>query len=773
MSRQSAGEIHPRNGISNSVKPITEDNLQRDSGPIKSRSRKKHQLTFLKEQHMRFTTIRTVAALLATVVFTISCMDRPTIVTPPTTTVPHYNHILVLVEENQGYEQIIGNSHAPIINQLARTYGLATHYTGVGDPSAPNYVAILGGNTYGIADDNAYYTHTIRQPSLVDQLEGAGLSWKGYFQSMPYPGFKGLCFPVKCDGAPDISPLYAAKHNGFPYFAHIQQDARELRKMVPMTELDQDLQSGQLPNFSFIVPDQCHDMHGAPPFCVDDGTSGSVTDNFLVGQGDTYAGSLMKTITSSSLWSQGNNALVITWDEGDMATSRIVTIVITNHGPRGLQDGTPYTHYSLLLTIEESFGLGCLQHTCDARTVKPMVPLFAITKTAVTAPSDDTSVSSPPVRMDQMVVITSGTDVVPSGMCGGWSVVHSPNGTTGDNALGAVAAVSSRDVWAVGNQTTADSAISQTLIEHWDGTRWRIVPSPNDGVSDNFLLGVTAISSGDVWAVGNSLNSSHLSQVLIEHWDGTRWRIVPSPNPGSSGNFLFGAAAVSPGEIWAVGFSQDSAGSFSTLIERWDGTSWQTVKSPNPGSSSNLLYGIAATSSRDIWAVGQDLGASSPDETLLEHWDGSRWSVISSPATGRSSGALYGVAALASSSAWGVGNIESDGSPLQTLSEQQSAGNWSLVSSPNTSVGDNKLFAVSAVSPENIWAVGNFINADGNAQTLVEQWNGTHWVLVQSPSPGSGDNILGGIAAITANDVWAVGGYDNGNGTQTLIEHFC
>ncbi|HZU69056.1 MAG TPA: alkaline phosphatase family protein [Ktedonobacteraceae bacterium] len=290
---------------------------------------------------------------------------------------PRYNHVLVIMEENHGYEQIIGNPAAPIINHLAQAYGLATNYTGVGDPSAPNYVGILGGSTFGIADDNPYYLHTINKPSLADQLENAGLTWKGYFGGLAYPGYKGICFPVKCDGAPDISPLYAAKHNGFPYFAHIQNNPQELQKMVPITQLDIDLKADHLPNFSFIVPDQCHDMHGAPPYCVDDGKPGSVTDNFLVSQGDAYIGTLVKKVMDSSIWSNGNNAIVITFDEGNNAQSRIVTIVIANHGSRGLRDSTPYNHYSLLLTIEKVFGLGCLQNACDSDTIRPMVLLFA------------------------------------------------------------------------------------------------------------------------------------------------------------------------------------------------------------------------------------------------------------------------------------------------------------------------------------------------------------------------------------------------------------
>lgn len=328
---------------------------------------------------MKFSKILAALALLVIVLGFVVTAHRPASSTsvPAASSVPHYNHIFVIMEENHGYGQIIGNPAAPTINSLARTYGLATHYTGVGDPSEPNYVALIGGNTYGIADDNPYYIHTINNPSLIDQLEGAGLTWKGYFQSMPYPGFMGICFPTRCGGTPDSDTLYASKHNGFPNFARVQNSLQEQLKMVPETQLAQDLQNNQVPNFSLIVPDQCHDMHGSPPNCTDSANPGTAQDNLLVSAADDYLKALVNQITSSAMWSNGNNAIAIAWDEGNTAQSRVVAIVITNHGPRGLQDSTPYSHYSLLLTIEQAFGLGCLQNTCKA-TVKPMAPLFAL-----------------------------------------------------------------------------------------------------------------------------------------------------------------------------------------------------------------------------------------------------------------------------------------------------------------------------------------------------------------------------------------------------------
>lgn len=291
--------------------------------------------------------------------------------------VPRYQHIFEIVLENHSYEQVIGNPNAPRINALARRYGLATQSFGVTHPSEPNYVALIGGSFFGIQDDNAYdqttngVNHTIDQPSLAQQLEQAGLTWKDYQQTMPSAGFKGYDFG---------NGLYKSKHNPFLNFASMQNDPAELAKMVPDTQLFADLATNSVPNFSFIVPDQCHDMHGV---------SGCTDDTGLMQMGDSYVGDVVTTIMASQTWKEGNNAIVVTWDEDDFAASNlgccdanpggghIATIVITNHGPRGLQDPTPYNHYSLLQTIQDAFGLGCLQNTCDTANVKPMTPLFA------------------------------------------------------------------------------------------------------------------------------------------------------------------------------------------------------------------------------------------------------------------------------------------------------------------------------------------------------------------------------------------------------------
>jgi hypothetical protein len=155
--------------------------------------------------------------------------------------------------------------------------------------------------------------------------------------------------------------------------------------------------------------------------------------------------------------------------------------------------------------------------------------------------------------------------------------------------------VSKNDIWAVGRYN--NGSINRVLIEHWDGTGWTVVPSPNaNSTYGDWLSSVAALSANNIWAVGNS-GTPDSYQPLIEHWDGSNWTVVPSPNV--SGN-LSKIAAISTNNIWAVG----SNTSGETLIEHWDGSNWSIVASPDPGLISNSLSGIAVVSASEVWAVG-------------------------------------------------------------------------------------------------------------------------------------------------------------------------
>lgn len=332
-------------------------------------------------------------------------------------------------------------------------------------------------------------------------------------------------------------------------------------------------------------------------------------------------------------------------------------------------------------------------------------------------------------------------------VCAKWQTVASPNGKGSYSTFYGIATLSTSDIWAVGYTTPKNSYTAITLTEHWNGTQWSIVASPNAGTSNNILNAATAVSSNDAWAVGY-----RAKQTLIEHWNGNKWAIVNSPNPSVSENELDGVSAVSTKNVWAVGqYFDNNTGSEQTLIEHWNGSQWSVISSPNGSSSSNVLDSISVASANDIWAAGEYF-TSTATLTLIEHWDGTQWSVVSSP-NSTSYNTLRGVVALSATNVWVVGYHGS-----QTLTERWNGTQWSIVSSPNRQSNENFLYGVSATSANDVWAVGFSFPNSGIDQTLIEQWNGKRWSIVASPNPGPKGNLFRAVASIPGNkQVWAVG----------------
>jgi hypothetical protein len=330
---------------------------------------------------------------------------------------PLYDHVFVIIEENKDYGQILDPAAAPHIAGLAKRYGSAVQFYAEVHPSEANYVALLGGDTFGIHDDDAYYCkagserpqcdgakapgyadHTVRAPHLGDQLLAAGLSWKGYYESLPKPGaLDVVASDPSFDNGTRKTALYASKHSGFMNFADVQDDPHRAERIVGFDQLERDLAAGAMPNFAVIVPNQCNDMHGLHGDGVPSDCDGANRDD-LIRRGDAFAGKLVRRIQATPMWAgRGNVAIVITFDEGagksregccgvtpDAASNfgggHIPTVVITNHGPRALRDETPYSHYSLLRTLEDSFGITeHLGHAADRdHGVAPMAKLFAV-----------------------------------------------------------------------------------------------------------------------------------------------------------------------------------------------------------------------------------------------------------------------------------------------------------------------------------------------------------------------------------------------------------
>jgi len=360
--------------------------------------------------------------------------------------------------------------------------------------------------------------------------------------------------------------------------------------------------------------------------------------------------------------------------------------------------------------------------------------------------------------------------------CGQWNAISSPNATSYGDDLAGVAAISPTDVWAVGTYYD-QSGESHALAEHYDGTQWNVVPTANSGTSAASLRAIAAVSTNDVWAVGSTVGNHKFSKphTLIEQWNGTTWNIIPSPNRGSNkDNELFAITAISANDIWAVGFSFTYHYTALSLTEHWDGTQWSIVNSPNvKGASGSTLESVSAASSNNVWAVGYADGANNTNSTLIEKWNGMRWKIVSSPnVQGSTTDILYGAAAIVKNAVWAVGYDGNGSSPASTLVENWDGKQWGIVASPDAPGStESILIGIAAVSDVNLWSVG-YYTANGVSQTLTEQWNGTQWQVIASPDPGLSNTLYGVAVVPGTGDLWAVGISIQSLG-QTLIEYYC
>ncbi|HEV2374747.1 MAG TPA: hypothetical protein VGS19_21615 [Streptosporangiaceae bacterium] len=254
------------------------------------------------------------------------------------------------------------------------------------------------------------------------------------------------------------------------------------------------------------------------------------------------------------------------------------------------------------------------------------------------------------------------------------------------------------------------------------------------------------------------------------------WSVLPSPDL-AGWDSLRAVTATSATGAWAVG-TVTSGRTTSAMAQRWDGRSWRAARLPD-GTYHNVneLDSVAADSPRDVWAVGRSMGPThgmQPQTTLAEHWDGRAWSVVPTPVR-QDSPQFASVAALSPADVWAVGDVFNTSQPPygRTLTEHFDGRSWRAVPSPNPGPQDDSLDAVAAVSPNDVWAVGNASPALGVVLTLAEHWDGRHWRVVPTPNvPGSGFTVLESIAARSASDIWTAGFYDSNAGYGSLFEHW-
>lgn len=266
--------------------------------------------------------------------------------------IPVFSRIIIILFENKEFGSVIGNHQMPAYNRLAEQFTLLTAYYGLQHPSLPNYLALTAGQTFGI--NTNCETCFVDAANLATQIEKSDRTWKDYQEDMPK-----TCFDKSTTN-------YAVKHNPFIYFNDIRLDsARCEEHIVPLPQLESDIAVNNLPNFIWITPNMCHSAHDCG-----------------LDQTDAWIADWLPRLMASPVYDD-QTMIILTWDEGqgnhgccgyDPGGGRVPTVLISPLVKAGFQDDTPYTHYSLLKTIELSWGLDLLEHAGDPNT------------TAITAP---------------------------------------------------------------------------------------------------------------------------------------------------------------------------------------------------------------------------------------------------------------------------------------------------------------------------------------------------------------------------------------------------
>lgn len=369
-----------------------------------------------------------------------------------------------------------------------------------------------------------------------------------------------------------------------------------------------------------------------------------------------------------------------------------------------------------------------------------------------------------------------------------FAIQPSPSPNVQGDTLLAVTAVSSTDAWAVGYQNDNNLNDSRTLTMHWNGTAWKIVPSPNPGSTPNcqsantgnVLNSISPIASNDIWAAGFSFDctTAELKPMVI-HWNGSAWQVAPTPKLRTNDNSSFnGILALATDNVYAVGYTPAANGEVLSLIEHWNGQAWSIVPSPNVKNHGNILFSITANSPTDMWAVGSKTAPNVPVETLALHFNGSKWSIVPTPnvvTTGDlNQNTLLSARANAANDVTAVGFVlDGDNQREITLIEHWDGSKWSVVSSPNQSGAPgsaNTLTSLTVLSPTNMYAAGFFADQASVAQqqTLALHFDGTQWSIISSPVKGLAQQLNGIFGLPGTGDIWTVGGWaQNGTDPET------
>jgi hypothetical protein len=326
------------------------------------------------------------------------------------------------------------------------------------------------------------------------------------------------------------------------------------------------------------------------------------------------------------------------------------------------------------------------------------------------------------------------------------------------DALYAGVAVASNDVWAVGAASNFKLG-KETLAEHWDGATWSIVhtPSIDRNVYGPNLYGVAAISTSDVWAVGDyfDLNEDQFLTLAL-HWNGTRWDLVLPPNPEQNDIFNGVTSVKRSNSLWVIGTGGTQGSGFS-FIEHFERGTWSLSYT----ASQAYLDGVASTSERSAWAVGTYTDAQGSQRPLALHWNGQVWS--QTPTSALPAGSFDSVSAINDHDVWAVGVVSYNLS-VRPFTAHWDGVSWTQMPTPVFGLRYATLNGVLMLSHDSIWVDGvtyTRIHRDPDATDIVAHWDGSSWTTLRAPEHGIFMSLYG-IAGLP-HQVWSLGRLDNSN----------
>jgi hypothetical protein len=347
-----------------------------------------------------------------------------------------------------------------------------------------------------------------------------------------------------------------------------------------------------------------------------------------------------------------------------------------------------------------------------------------------------------------------------------WRLTSTPN-PSGAKAskLQKVSCTSAAACTAVGRYTNS-SGSGQTLAEVWNGTEWKEQATPNPTKAKKSALeGVSCASAGACTAVGVYENSSGTSVPLAESWNGEKWSIQEPPAPtGAKESGLFDVSCTSSSACVAVGAYANSAGTYLTLAEGWNGTSWSIEETPPPtGAKFSQLAGVSCTTASACTAAGEYQNSTGTVLTVAEVYNGEKWAIQETPKVSGATIAWFeGVSCTSSSACTAVGYDHNSEGINVLLAERWNGTAWSVQSTPSpTGFLGGELREVSCTSSTACTAVGGY--ASGKPQdelSLAEFWNGTEWSIQSTPNPsGAPFNLLHGVSCTSFTACATVGDY--------------